>query len=135
MCAVAEVPDSHRDLLDAEFATLATIDPRGFPQLSEVWFLSDDGEVKLSLNTSRLKTRNLRQRPECSLLIVDPATSYRYLEVRGRARVEPDDDYVFADRVGAKYGGADLRQHDRPGESRVVVTIEPVKVWAVDMRG
>jgi PPOX class probable F420-dependent enzyme len=132
---VVDVPESHRDLLDAEFATLATIDSRGFPQLSEVWFLHDGGEVKLSLNTSRLKTRNLRRRPECSLLIVDPSTPYRYLEVRGLARVEPDDDYVFADEVGAKYGGADLRQHDRPGESRVVVTIDPVKVWAVDMRG
>ena len=53
--------------------------------------------------------------------------------MRGRARIEPDDDYAFADKLGAKYGGADLRAHDRPGESRVVVTVEPVKVHAVDM--
>jgi PPOX class probable F420-dependent enzyme len=132
---MTDVPESHRDLLDAQVATLATIDSKGFPQLSEVWFLHDEGDVKLSLNTSRLKTRNLRKRPECSLLVVDPESPYRYLEVRGRARIEPDDDYVFADKVGAKYGGADLRGMDGPGESRVVVTIEPVKVWAVDMRG
>jgi PPOX class probable F420-dependent enzyme len=129
------VPESHRDLLDAQFATLATIGPDGLPQLTEVWFLRDGGELKTSLNASRAKTRNLRERPECSLLILDVSNPYRYLELRGRARVEPDDDYAFAQKVGQKYGGADLRDHDGPGDSRVVVTIDPVKVYAVDMSG
>ena len=127
-------PDSHRDLLDAQVATLATVDRDGLPQLTEVWFLHEDGEVKLSLNASRAKTKNLRERPGCSLLILDLSNPYRYLELRGRARIEPDDDYAVADEVGRKYG-ADLRQHDRPGETRVVVTIDPVKVHAVDMSG
>jgi PPOX class probable F420-dependent enzyme len=128
-------PESHRDLLDAEFATLATIDPRGFPALSEVVFLHDDGEVRLSLNTARLKTRNLEARPECSLFILDIANPYRFLEIRGRARIERDDDYAFADKLGQKYGGLDARKIDGPGESRVVVTVEPVNVWPVNMRG
>jgi Pyridoxamine 5'-phosphate oxidase len=99
-----------------------------------VWFLLDDGEVMLSLNGARHKTRNLSERPECSLLILDLEVPRRYLELRGRARVEADSDYELARKVGAKYG-ADLKVHDRPGESRVVVTIEPVKIHAVDMRG
>jgi PPOX class probable F420-dependent enzyme len=131
---MADIPESHRDLLEAQVATLATVDAAGLPQLSEVWFVVDDGEVKISLNTSRFKTRNLRERPGCSLLVLDLANPYRYLELRGRARIEPDDDYVFADRVGKKYD-ADLRHHDRPGESRVVVTIDVAKVHAVDMSG
>lgn len=118
---MTDFPESHRDLLDAQVATLATIDRNGLPQLTEVWFLHEDGELKLSLNDSRWKTRNLAERPECSLLILDLEMPYRYLEVRGRSRVEPDPDYAFADKVGAKYGGADLRAHDGPGESRVVV--------------
>ncbi|MGH2856569.1 MAG: PPOX class F420-dependent oxidoreductase, partial [Solirubrobacteraceae bacterium] len=61
------------------------------------------------------------------------ANPYRYLEVRGRARVEPDDDYAFARRLGAKYD-ADLSVHDGAGESRVAVTIEPANVYAVKMR-
>jgi PPOX class probable F420-dependent enzyme len=127
-------PESHRDLLETQVATLATIDDDGFPQLSEVWFLlDDDGELKTSLNTIRHKTKNLSSRPQCSLLIVDLKNPYRYLEVRGRARLEPDDDYAFARKVGAKYGGADLKEHDQPGETRVVVTIEPSRIHAVDM--
>ena len=85
-------------------------------------------------DTSRAKTEILQARPECSLLILDLQNPYRYLELRGRARIEPDDDYAFAARLGAKYG-ADVREHDGPGESRLVVTIEPTKVYAVDMSG
>ena len=129
------IPESHKDLLDAQVATLATIGPDGGPQLTEVWFLADDRELKLSLNTSRLKTRNLQQRPQCSLFILDVKNPYRYVDVRGTAAIEPDDDYAFATKVGAKYGGADLREHDGPGETRVVVTIKPSKVYAVDMGG
>ena len=58
--------------------------------------------------------------------IQDAANPGRYLEVRGDARIEPDDDYAFADRVGAKYGGVDLRAMDAGNGRRVVVTVEPV---------
>jgi len=129
---VTAFPESHADLLDAPFATLATIDPQGLPQLTEVWFLHDAGELKLWLNTSRAKTSNLRERPECSLLVLDLENPRRYLEVRGRARIEPDPDYAYAAKLGVKYG-MDLSGIDGPGESRVVVTIEPEKVYAVDM--
>lgn len=125
-------PDSHRDLLDAQFATLATLGKDGGPQLTEVWFLFEDGELKVSLNDSRLKTKNLVKRPQCSLFILDLANPFRYLDVRGTARIEPDEDFAFAKRVGAKYG-ADLSEHDGPGDKRVVVTIEPTNVFALDM--
>jgi PPOX class probable F420-dependent enzyme len=129
---VPDFPQSHSDLLQGEFATLATLGRNGAPQLSEVWFLFDGGELKLSLNDSRLKTKHLRARPQCSLFLLDVKNPYRYMDVRGRARVEPDDDYAFADLVGAKYS-SNLREHDQPGEKRVVVTIEPDSIYAVDM--
>jgi PPOX class probable F420-dependent enzyme len=127
-------PESHHDLLDADLATLSTVGSCGIPQQTVVWFLHEDGKLKLSLNTSRLKTKNLIKRPQCSLLILDPAVPQRYLEVRGTAALESDDDYAFASRVGAKYGGSDLSEHDGPGDSRVIVTIEPTNVYAVDVR-
>jgi len=128
------IPASHRDLLDGQFATLATVGPDGRPQLSEVWFLADGDAVAVSLNTSRQKTKNLRANPAVNLFLLDLAVPYRYLELRGDAEVVADDDYAFSDQVGAKYH-ADLRQHDQPGQSRVKVTIRPAQVNAVDMRG
>lgn len=130
---MATVPDSHRDLLDAPVATLATVGADGRPQLSAVWFLADGDSVRVSLNTSRQKTKNLTKNGAATLFILDTANPARYLEFRGDAVVTPDDDYEFADKVGAKYGGVDLRNMDQPGQSRVVVTIEPVRINAVDM--
>jgi PPOX class probable F420-dependent enzyme len=128
------IPASHRDLLDGEFATLATVGPDGRPQLSEVWFLAEGDTVSLSLNTARQKTKNLLANPAANLFLLDLAVPYRYLELRGEAEVIPDDDYEFADKVGAKYN-ADLRIHDQPGVSRVRVDIRPSRINAVDMRG
>ncbi len=127
------IPASHRDLLDGQFATLATIGPDGRPQLSEVWFLAEDDTIGLSLNTSRQKTKNLLADPAANLFLLDLANPYRYLEIRGDAEVSADDDYSFADRLGGKYH-ANLRDHDQPGQSRVKVIIRPVRVNAVDMR-
>jgi PPOX class probable F420-dependent enzyme len=123
------VPESHRDLLTTDVAMLATNGTDGRPQVTALWFLlDDDGLVKLSLNTSRQKTKNLAQSPECTFFVLDRANPFRTLEIRATAKITPDDDYVFADRLGAKYGGANLRQMDRPGETRVVVTLRPTKV-------
>jgi PPOX class probable F420-dependent enzyme len=129
---VTTIPTSHRDLLDAQVGTLATVGDDERPQVSEVWFLADGETVRISLNSIRQKVHNLQRRPGASFLIVDPANPYRYLEIRGDAELERDDDYAFADRVGAKYQ-SDLREHDRPGEFRVIVTIAPIRVNAVDM--
>ena len=130
---MATIPDSHRDLLDAPVATLATVGADGRPQLSAVWFLADDNGVRLSLNNSRQKTKNLTNHSAATLFILDTANPARYLELRGNATLTSDDDYAFADKVGAKYGGVDLRNMDQPGQSRVVVTIDPARVNAVDL--
>ena len=123
------IPTSHRDLLDAQVATLGTLGADGRPQLSEVWFLAEDDIVRLSFNTTRHKVKNMQRQPGCSLLILDLANPYRYLEIRGDAEIEPDPDYSFADKLGAKYQ-SDLRERDNPGESRVVVTLRPHRVRA-----
>jgi PPOX class probable F420-dependent enzyme len=131
---MTEIPAAFRDLLSSEFATLATVGGNGRPQLSEVWFLAEDDTVRLSLNTSRQKTKNLARNPACSLLILDLAVPYRYLELRGEAETAPDPDYAFARKLGAKYN-AEFWVHDNPGEARMAVTIRPARIRAVDMRG
>ena len=127
------VPDAFADLLDAPIATLATIGPDGRPQLSAVWFLHEDGELKVSLHATRQKTKNLRRNPAINLFVLDPQNPMRYLEVRGDADIADDTDYAFATRVGAKYGGADLRQLDGDDQRRVVATIRPTRVVTIDL--
>jgi PPOX class probable F420-dependent enzyme len=134
MTTAPTIPESHRDLLDTPFATLATVGPDGRPQVSEVWFLAEDDALRVSLNVTRQKTKNLVANPVISLFLLDLANPLRYLELRGDAEVTPDDHYSFADRVAAKYGeGVDLREMDGPGQTRVVVTVKPVRIVAVDL--
>ena len=122
-------PESHRDLLKAEVAILATIGQDGYPQVTALWFLFDeDATLKLSLNSTRQKMKNLQAHPQCTLFILDTANPHRTLEVRARAEIKPDADYAFAKKLGAKYGGVDLSKNDRPGQTRFVVLLQPIKV-------
>src|SRR5215469_16608200 len=123
---MTSIPQSHRDLLGEQFLTLGTISASGQPQLSVVWFLAKKETIKMSLNTARQKVKNLLRNPAASVIITG-TPPYRYVEVRGEAEITPDDDYEFADKVGAKYN-ADLRTMDKPGDKRVVVTIRPDRV-------
>jgi PPOX class probable F420-dependent enzyme len=124
------IPDSHKDLLQAEVGILATVGKKGFPQVTALWFFYDetDGLVKISLNTVRQKVKNLRNNDQCTFFVLDTANTGRWLEIRARAELTPDPDYKFAERVSPKYGGVDFRKIDKPGETRVRVTLHPVKV-------
>jgi len=128
------IPESHADLAQSDIAMLATIGRDGVPQVTAIWFMLDeDGLVKLSLNAARQKVKNLQRTVECTLFVLDRQNPRRTLEVRARAEIMPDPDYVFADRFGKKYGGADLRTRDKPGESRVQVILHPLRVVATDI--
>ena len=124
---MTEFPESHRDLLQAPVGVLATQGADGYPQVSAIWFVFDNGALKLSLNTTRQKVKNLRRHAECTFFLVDPANPYRTMEIRARAAIVPDTDGAAIALVQQKYG-ADVRQNDRPGESRVAVTLHPVKI-------
>ena len=130
---MVSIPQSHLDLItSSQTVILATHGPDGFPQVTALWFLAgEDGTIQLSINTARQKAKNLQQQPEATLFFVDPANPYRTLEIRAIADVQPDPDYVLANKVGAKYG-SDLGKMDQPGETRVAVSFEVVKVNTFD---
>ncbi|RPI88559.1 MAG: PPOX class F420-dependent oxidoreductase [Chloroflexi bacterium] len=127
------IPDTHRDLLNTDIGILATIEKNGYPQVTALWFLFDeDGIVKLYLNETRQKISNLRNHQECTFFIIDRANPLRTLEIRARAELKLDPDYTFADKFDRKYN-SDVRKIDPPGQSRVIVTLHPVKVIASDL--
>lgn len=125
------IPDEFKDLLETSTAILATNGATGLPQVTAIAFLYDqsDGLVKISLNDSRQKTKNLRRDPRTTFFIIDPENRYRTLEIRAEAEVRPDPDFTECARIGAKYG-ADFRVHDQPGQTRSVIILHPVRVVA-----
>jgi len=66
---------------------LATIKRDGRPQLSNIlYFLDDDGRVKISVTQTRAKTLNLRRDPRASLH-VQGRDRYEYLVAEGAAHL------------------------------------------------
>jgi PPOX class probable F420-dependent enzyme len=125
---MSNFPDSHKDLLEAPVGILSTVGDTGIPHTTAIWFLHDeDGELKGWLSDARQKVKNLQKRPEFSLFILDTANPARYLAIRGRAELTPDQDCVFGDRLGKKYD-IDPRRLLREGETRYMVTFRPMKI-------
>lgn len=80
------LPDGARSLLDRpEYATVATIEPDGQPQLTVVWVKPDGNDVLFSTVRDRRKARNLERDPRASVLVFARDDPYSYLEVRGTA--------------------------------------------------
>ena len=127
---LATVPESHRDLLDRDVAVLGTIADDGRPQLTAVWFVADEQGIRISLNNTRQKVKNLQRNPMATLFILDLENPFRYVEIRGDIEIAADEDGALVAKVQEKYR-TDVRSMDQPGEFRVVVTLHPVRVHAM----
>lgn len=80
----AHIPDSHRDLLDGPIiVALATLMPDGQAQVTPVWCSYDGTHVIVNATADRQKHKNMVERPNVTLMAVDPQDQFRYLEVRG----------------------------------------------------
>jgi PPOX class probable F420-dependent enzyme len=130
----SQFPASHRDLLETSTAMLATIGPDGTPQVTAIAFTyyEADDLIKISLNDSRQKARNLRRNPRATLFILDPENRFRTLEVRARAELSPDPDFAFAKIAGGRYG-KDFHDNDLPGQTRSIVVFHPERIVATDL--
>ena len=66
--------------------------------------------------------------PRIAVCLVDPASPYRYVEIRGTATIEDDPDKAFIDLMAKKYTGADRYGNNQPGDERVVISVTPTHV-------
>ncbi|NUP17696.1 MAG: PPOX class F420-dependent oxidoreductase [Nonomuraea sp.] len=122
-----ELPREARELLDApNYATVTSINPDGGPQSTVVWVRTDGDDVLFSTVKGRRKPRNFERDPRTSLLVIDPANPYRYVEVRGRVTVEDDPEGALIDELSFKY--RDQPWEDKPGTERLIIRIHPEKV-------
>jgi PPOX class probable F420-dependent enzyme len=77
------LPSDHLDLLDAPLvAALATRLPGGFPQTQPVWCRRDGNDILVNTTLQRRKGRNLLADPRATLLVIDPADTSRWIEIR-----------------------------------------------------
>lgn len=80
----AQIPDSHRDLLDRPIiAALGTLMPDGQIQITPVWCSYNGTHIIVNATADRQKHKNMVERPNITIMVFDPDDQFRYLEVRG----------------------------------------------------
>ncbi|MFZ4485115.1 MAG: PPOX class F420-dependent oxidoreductase [Candidatus Nanopelagicales bacterium] len=129
----AELTPAVSLILDApEFATLATLQPDGQPQLSVVWLARDGDDLLMSTVKGRQKHRNLERDPRATVLVYPKANPYSYVEVRGTATMTEEGGRELIDRLNLEYTGGDRYTMDDGSDNvRVVIRLTPSKVIAL----
>ena len=127
------IPDSHIDLFKKKaFAHLATLMPKGQPQVTPVWVDYDGRHVLINTAQGRQKDKNLQKDKRVALSILDPENPYRYLEVRGHVAdrtLHGADAHI--DAMALKYLGKEKYPFRQPNEVRVIYKIEPEHVTSM----
>lgn len=139
---ISEVPAQYLDLLDKPiYATVATMRKSGPPHLTTVWVDRDDTYVYMNSAKGRVKDKNLRARPDVSVMLVNPENPYHWMSIEGKVIEivdEEDPDPARAQSVTDHIDDmAEFYVNKRPyptrnpaGEVRVRYKIEPTRVVA-----
>ncbi|MFB6805128.1 PPOX class F420-dependent oxidoreductase [Streptomyces sp. NPDC056387] len=113
------------------FASVATIQPDGSPQMSVTWLARDGDDLLISTTVGRRKETNLRRDPRVSVLINPHNAPYTYAEVRGTAELTTEGGQELIDQLSRKYTGkeyADFNPASGEDSARVVIRITARKV-------
>ena len=127
---MVELTPAQRKLIqDPNLAHVATLMKDGSPQVTPVWVDCDDTHILINTAEGRQKPRNLQRDPRIALSIAAQDDQQMYIQVRGRV-VEfiHEGAYDHVCKLGRKYWGPDFVYPKRPGETRVILRIEPESI-------
>lgn len=129
---MAWISERYADLLKDEtkaFGSLATLMKDGSPQLTPVWFNTDETHILINSAVGRVKDQNMRRNPHVALVIVDPKNPYRYLQIRGKiVEITTEGARKHIDILAKKYTGEDKYTSGRDNEVRVIYKLYPVNI-------
>ena len=120
-------PEEYQDLFEPEtkaFLFLATTMPDGSPQVTPVWFDNDGEHILINTNEGRVKDRNMKARPKVAMVIQDPSTPYRYLQIRGEVVElirEGAEEHI--NQLSFRYDNKPFNH--RKGQKRIIYKIKP----------
>lgn len=126
---MTRIPTEALYLLEGQhFASVATLNADGSPQVTPVWVGHDGDTIEINTARGRIKDRNLRRDPRVALSIQDADNPYRALVIQGRVTgitEEGADEHI--NELSKRYTGEDVYPFRQPGEVRVKIRIDPEK--------
>jgi PPOX class probable F420-dependent enzyme len=123
----------HPLLSGTPIAFMTTMRPDGRMSTNPVAMLFDGEHVRISTTEDRKKNRNLLADDRITVCVVQPDNLNRYVEIRGRAVLEPDPDHAFIDSIAKRYMGADRYPFDKSWQKRVTITVIAEAISAPDI--
>ena len=98
------IPASHLDLLTRPICgVLTTMGDDGQPQSSLVWVDFDGECARTNTTLERQKGQNMAANGKVSLLVVDPADTSRFIQIRGDAELIGDGAIEHLDALTRAY--------------------------------
>jgi PPOX class probable F420-dependent enzyme len=129
---MAGLSDKARKLFtDPNYLYVGTANPDGSPQVTVVWTDLQDGHIRFNTAIGRAKERNLRRDPRIGMTITARDNPWDKVDVRGRVVdfVEGEEADRHIDDLSEKYTGQRPYPWRQPEERRVIVVIEPARVY------
>ncbi|MEX0682010.1 MAG: pyridoxamine 5'-phosphate oxidase family protein [Dehalococcoidia bacterium] len=120
---------------EPNIAVFASVDRKGRPHATPVWYLFDGGEFRISVGNGSQKHGNIEANPEVTLVIDKRDLPPYALMISGRAEVGPtlsDDERLqlatryLGEQIGRSYVGSTA------GEDTVTIHLKPRKVMEFD---
>tara|TARA_Y100000590_G_scaffold411475_1_gene505564 strand:- start:314 stop:721 length:408 start_codon:yes stop_codon:yes gene_type:complete len=109
---------------------LATTMADGSPQVTPVWGNFENSYILINTAEGRLKHKNILRDPRVAISVVDSTNPLDMTSIRGKVvDILPDYDYKHADFLTKQYMGRDTYPFKQPGEKRIILKIEPEKIF------
>lgn len=82
---------------------LVTLNTKGDPQITVMWFRYEEGALLFTTTTKRIKFRNQQRDPRAAFCVVDPADMFRWVTVSGTLSVDGRDARAFYRELAEHY--------------------------------
>jgi PPOX class probable F420-dependent enzyme len=127
---LVELTPAQRKLIqEPNLAHVATLMKDGSPQVTPVWVDCDDTHILINTAEGRQKPRNLGRDPRIALSIAAQSDQQMYIQIRGRVvEITSEGAFEHITALARKYRGPDYVYPERPGETRIIIRIEPEHV-------
>ena len=111
---------------------LATSMADGSPQVTPVWGDFEGSYIRINTAEGRLKHKNILRDPRVAISVVDSKNPLDMTSIRGKVvEITPDYEYKHADFLTKQYMGKENYPFKRPGEKRIILKIEPEKIFVL----
>ncbi len=111
-------------------AIVTTLNDRGSPEMTPVWYEYRDGKILLNGDRTRIWLARMQRTGRATFFVMDPTNFWRWVQVYGRVvSVADDPGGEHINRLAHRYRGADYGGNR---DTRRTATIEITAVKGAD---